>query len=50
MELKGRIMLKVTRANGRVDNIGCIKGGGRLEMLITHIRLWWANWRTRRGI
>jgi hypothetical protein len=45
-----RLELTITRANGRVERIGVMKGGHWYEHLLSRIRLIVANWRAARGI
>jgi hypothetical protein len=49
VNLNGKINVTITRKNGKVIHIGCLKGGHWYERIIPHIRLWIANWQVRRG-
>ena len=47
--LKSALSVSITRANGRVINIGVIKGGHWWQRVIPLIRLWFHNRQSRRG-
>jgi hypothetical protein len=47
--MKGAVQITITRANGRVEKIGYISGGRWYQRLLSQLRLFVANLRTRAG-
>lgn len=44
-----RISARVIRKDGRIDDLGVLAGGHWWERAITRARIWWFNFKTRRG-